>query len=716
MKKRVSLLLILSIMLTVLAPMLTYAANTDEAEKLYDYVQRKHTGDVVLSEAQIKSLLSNQKVKDLLKNAGNNMYEGIKAEFDKNSKAEKYVKEHYKLNLEYIKKLIDETESFVDTNYNGAVEKFIVGVLRNEKSLDVSSLESIQTYLKSMQKILNESSVELGGSGDWEADVIKKGTKLEVLDVFYTFVKDSLSGAREVCLGTDRSLEIVLKGNLDGQIESMLRSLGEFIDLPSIEEPGRIDKIETFIKDYVVKINKKIEDEKVYVIGMRTQVEAIVKGFGFDFIRVDCPPVTPPGPGTDPGTGPGGQTQPPISRYRTQLGNATTPSRVFLDNEKHFNIVTDKNTKNVVVTIHEDDIIRAIAQLKQEVKDKNLPMNNLKLVITMPEEEGFNIDFVMTGKAASALKKDNIAFKVEGDRGTIIIPSGGLGATTFDDKELVKLVIDEIENRVAAGKVRDEDAMKQAMDIYISRVKDGKSTRIDKLVEPMVFELNIKGLGDTDILAFYSIEDGMKFITGKIKNSKMTYSLTNLGEHALVETYITYGDTRNHWARESIKSMTAKNVVNGVGRDLFKPNENVTRAEFAKMIVASLETDLLEYNNEFKDVKKSSWYAPYVATAHKLGIVEGVTKDNFKPNENITREEMATMLSRLDDDKLTEDEIKVELDKYKDADKVSEWAKPYVAKASKLNIMTGKKIGLDPLSNATRAEAATMIFRIYSIY
>lgn len=395
--------------------------------------------------------------------------------------------------------------------------------------------------------------------------------------------------------------------------------------------------------------------------------------------------------------------------FKVELGKES-PSKVYLEEG---NYERQLEEDNVVISLDEKDVIDAIAQLKKEVGQEDGP---LKLVVSLPDEEGFNIDFVLTGRAMNAIKKDKVNFKVEGARASIIIPSGGLGETNFKDRELVKLRIDELDNKQAVDKVRDQDAMKMALDIYIERYDEARVRRIKDLLKPLEFELDIEGLGDGDVLAFYGIDDGMDFISGKVRNQKMKYRINHLGQYALVETYFTFTDTRRHWAREEIKSMTAKNVVNGVGNDRFKPDENVTRAEFAKMIVSSLEVDLETYKDDFKDVNKSDWAAPYVATAHKLGIIKGKTRDSFKPDDEITREEMAAMLSRLDKGELSDQQVLDELGKYADGDKISSWARPYVAKSARMGIMKGKKIGFDPKAQATRAEAATTMYRIYHKY
>nr|WP_052045325.1 S-layer homology domain-containing protein [Caloranaerobacter azorensis] len=164
--------------------------------------------------------------------------------------------------------------------------------------------------------------------------------------------------------------------------------------------------------------------------------------------------------------------------------------------------------------------------------------------------------------------------------------------------------------------------------------------------------------------------------------------------------------------------MAAKHVVNGYPDGKFKPNEKVTRAEFVKCIVKALELDLVKYNNEFKDVADSAWYADYVATAKAAGLVNGYPDGTFKPNQEITILEMASLLSKLVKDVDVKDtEIEDILRVYIDEREIPKWGRAYVARVSKAELMIGNKNNkFVPNGKTTRAEAATAIYRLYDKY
>lgn len=115
-------------------------------------------------------------------------------------------------------------------------------------------------------------------------------------------------------------------------------------------------------------------------------------------------------------------------------------------------------------------------------------------------------------------------------------------------------------------------------------------------------------------------------------------------------------DLTGHTYEKEIRELMSLGIINGYKDGTIKPEREVTRAEFAKMVVKSfeLETQLeaAEFNSaatdaiDFKDVPTDSWFAPSVMDAVKAGITNGYPDDTFRPNDLITREQMASMVSR----------------------------------------------------------------------
>ncbi len=168
-----------------------------------------------------------------------------------------------------------------------------------------------------------------------------------------------------------------------------------------------------------------------------------------------------------------------------------------------------------------------------------------------------------------------------------------------------------------------------------------------------------------------------------------------------------FKDTSSHWAKETIKELKLKGIVNGVSETEFMPDEAVTRAQFIAMIMRATSNDFAKYAGAFSDVKEADWYADYVQTALNDGIIS--IDKNFRPDDNITREEAAKILSAFVD----KGEIEVS---YSDADKISGWAEMYVAHASSTGLFKGDENGnFNPKNSLTRAESATVISRLLAL-
>ncbi|ABO51502.1 S-layer domain protein [Desulforamulus reducens MI-1] len=174
-----------------------------------------------------------------------------------------------------------------------------------------------------------------------------------------------------------------------------------------------------------------------------------------------------------------------------------------------------------------------------------------------------------------------------------------------------------------------------------------------------------------------------------------------------------FKDIEGHWAASDILYMASQGYVNGVEADKFHPQDLVTRAEFATMLVNVLG---LQGQGEvvFKDVNKGAWYYPSVALACKAGLAKGKGADTFAPGAPITRQEMAAMLVNA----MSYKGMAVQADTavlaaFADQAQVADWAKPSAAAAYAAQIIKGKPgqkgLCFGPTDNTTRAEAVVML-------
>lgn len=163
------------------------------------------------------------------------------------------------------------------------------------------------------------------------------------------------------------------------------------------------------------------------------------------------------------------------------------------------------------------------------------------------------------------------------------------------------------------------------------------------------------------------------------------------------------------WFLDYVQYAYDKGIMKGVGNYRFAPNEPLTRAQIAQILYAQAGSPAVSGEMKFTDVAQGSWYYNAVLWASQNGIVTGYANGMFRPNTNITREQLARMLYAH----AGTPAVSGDLNNFADGAKVSNWAKDAVIWAKEKGIIKGKtvngKLCIDPQGNATRAEAATMM-------
>lgn len=170
------------------------------------------------------------------------------------------------------------------------------------------------------------------------------------------------------------------------------------------------------------------------------------------------------------------------------------------------------------------------------------------------------------------------------------------------------------------------------------------------------------------------------------------------------------------WAKNAITELYKEKIINGKEEKLFCPNEYITREEFAKMLMLAFEVRLVDDQCPFEDVSTSDWSYDYVRTAYLAGIVNGISEKIFGKEINITRQDLCTMVYRVFEigNKNIETGLQTE---FKDSYVIDDYAKDATMFLKDKNILTGDENGyFNPLNNATRAEAAKIVFEARNLY
>ncbi|AOT69564.1 S-layer homology domain-containing protein [Geosporobacter ferrireducens] len=170
------------------------------------------------------------------------------------------------------------------------------------------------------------------------------------------------------------------------------------------------------------------------------------------------------------------------------------------------------------------------------------------------------------------------------------------------------------------------------------------------------------------------------------------------------------------FAEAAIQELTKKGIISGMGDGKFNPQGTLTRAQICTMMAASLGYEPKEYKGGFTDVNASDWFAPYVQAAADAGLFTGYTDGSFKPNQPITRQEMAAVAGKaavengvVAQEKM--DKFVMEKSKFTDKDSVPAWAANAVAWLEAQGAFTGVAADrFEPAKVVNRAEAAVILY------
>ena len=169
------------------------------------------------------------------------------------------------------------------------------------------------------------------------------------------------------------------------------------------------------------------------------------------------------------------------------------------------------------------------------------------------------------------------------------------------------------------------------------------------------------------------------------------------------------------WYYDEVQFVKDEGLMNGVGGSQFGPELTVTRAMMVTMLWRMAGSPKAE-GTQFTDVAAGQYYADAALWACANGIANGCGDSTFKPDNAITREQMAAFMYRYADYKGYDMDADGDLSKFSDADAVSEYAKAAMAWANAEGLITGMGDGaLAPQNSATRAQIASLLYRFCTL-
>ena len=191
---------------------------------------------------------------------------------------------------------------------------------------------------------------------------------------------------------------------------------------------------------------------------------------------------------------------------------------------------------------------------------------------------------------------------------------------------------------------------------------------------------------------------------------------TDVNKTSIIAPGKTFDDISAHKNQPAIEALIARGIINGMGDDSYAPDETMTRAQFATIVVKALGLTP-KANNVFADVPADEWYTAFVGTAYTYGIVNGTSATTFEPEASITKQEAATMVARAAklcgmDTQLETYEILNALAQFGDYVTVDDWARESTAFCYSEDILDQNDLDIEPKRAILRCEIAQMLYNM----
>lgn len=192
-------------------------------------------------------------------------------------------------------------------------------------------------------------------------------------------------------------------------------------------------------------------------------------------------------------------------------------------------------------------------------------------------------------------------------------------------------------------------------------------------------------------------------------------SLTN-STYSVIWHPVAAPDMKGHWAEAVVNDLASRMVVEGDAQGRFHPDQEITRAEFAAIVIRGLGIMPTGTPPAYTDVNETDWFANVVQTASMYELIQGYHDGTFRPHDPITREQATVIMVRaleMARMEVVNAEAADELAAYEDRELVSDWARAEMVHALRTGIVSGRgEATLAPQASITRAEAAVLLHRL----
>lgn len=221
------------------------------------------------------------------------------------------------------------------------------------------------------------------------------------------------------------------------------------------------------------------------------------------------------------------------------------------------------------------------------------------------------------------------------------------------------------------------------------------------------------------VIVYHIADSGqLDIIRGKYSPASGTvdFVAAHFSQFLIGYNKVTFADVpATQWYGDAVGFLAARSLTNGTGEGRFSPNTPITRGEFVTLLMRAygIQPDAAGADN-FDDAGDNVYYTGYLAAAKRLGIAAGVGGNRFAPDQTITRQELVAFLHRaLQTLRELPAEQPADLEaRFGDAHQAADYAHEAFRLFVASGIVEGSDAKLRPAANATRAEAAQILYRL----
>ncbi|KUP21220.1 S-layer homology domain-containing protein [Paenibacillus sp. DMB5] len=259
--------------------------------------------------------------------------------------------------------------------------------------------------------------------------------------------------------------------------------------------------------------------------------------------------------------------------------------------------------------------------------------------------------------------------------------------------------------------------------VYDLAVKAGDSNVSEfgggKIKVSVAYTLQAGEAGHAVIIYYITPEGSLETVRGHYQaaSGHVDFVTTHFSQYIIGYNPISFTDVASSsWYSEAIGYLAARSITSGTDANNYSPNAAITRGQFVVLLLKAygiVPEDAGALN--FADAG-NTYYTGYLAAAKKLGVATGSGDNQFKPDDQITRQELFTLLYRSLKilNELPEGTASAGLSGYSDARQVAVYAQEALQALTASGIIEGNNGKLDPQGLSTRAQAAQVIYNLLS--